>query len=705
MIPKKLGRFEIVREIGRGAMGQVFLAHDPTIERQVAIKTIVLAAGTPEQEARETSRRFLREAQAAGRLLHPNIVTIFDVGEENGVSFIAMEFIDGVSLDRHARPGALLSPSEVFNLIVQAAGALDHAHAAGVIHRDVKPANLMRLADGTLKITDFGLAKDPTANLTQAGVLLGTPSYMSPEQIQGRPLDGRSDLFSLGVVLYELLTGVRPFDADSISTIIYRVLYEDPRPAPAHNPALPPEINLVLGKALAKSPERRYASGAAFVADLGKAFSMLAPETLARPFPRPVPVPPSARPAPAAGPGPTRFGPGSAPSRPGAATGPAPITRRSGGAPARAPRPTAAGAARPAASTAPNRDAAQPSLLAHHPFKIAALALTVIVGLVFFPRGANRSEPQGRRPMPAAEGPVQAAGMGAAPAAADRRVSVPVETKPAGAAVSLDNIPLAEPRVVLALDDPKTHDIRGRSGCLEASAEMTAAELAAASPPLVLELRARKPVVAIASSPAGARLFLDGHDTGKTTPVEMEFDACERREVELRLENHKPWHATFDPDQGIDAFAATLGNVSLEAIPRGTVVFTRPKGYGFEVWAGDRRIGKAGEPIELTEGRHALVLRNDDVFLRENATVTVAGGRAQTPATVLPELGTLTVQAQPSNCKVYVDGVYVDVTPVLDKPVAAGGHHVKVVFVPNGATREMDVSIAAGKPERVVVKF
>jgi len=698
MIPKKLGRFEILREIGRGAMGQVFLAHDPTIERQVAIKTIALAPGTPEQEARETSRRFLREAQAAGRLLHPNIVTIFDVGEENGLSFIAMEFIDGETLDRRARPGSLLQPAEVLGLIGQAAAALDHAHAAGVIHRDIKPANLMRLADGTLKITDFGLAKDPSADLTQSGVLLGTPSYMSPEQIQGRALDGRSDLFSLGVVLYELLTGVRPFEADSISTIIYRVLYEDPRPPAAHNPALPPEINLVLAKALAKAPDRRYDSGAALVVDLRKAFSMLEPGTLSRPFPRaaagPAP-PPSAAPA-AAG-----RAPATAPT-------PAAVVRRAGAAspPARAPRARAAPAGGAPAGGAAGA-APPPALLAHHPFKIAALAVTVAAGLLLFPRGANRSEPPGRRQAPA--GAVQAAGIGgaagAAAGAADRRVTVPVETMPHGGSVFLDDIPLAEPRVVLSLDDPKPHDIRARAGCLEATAEMTAADLASDGGPLVLELRARRAVVAIGSEPAGARLLVDGRDTGKTTPVEIEIDACERRLVELRLAGHRPWKGEFDPDAGVEALAAALGAVTLEPIPRGTVVIARPKAYGVDIYAGERRIGRAGEPFALPEGRHALTLRNDDVFLRERATVNVTGGRAMTPAIVLPGLGRLTVLAQPSNCKVFIDGTYVDVTPVLGRPVAAGDHRVKVVFVPNGATREVGVSIAAGRAERVVVKF
>src|SRR6266446_2264638 len=281
----KLGRFEIIREIGKGAMGQVFLANDPKIERKVAIKTIVLPPGTSEEEARETSQRFLREAQAAGKLLHPNIVTIFDVGEEAGVSFIAMEYIEGETLEKYTRPENLLSLRRVQEIVEQAASALDYAHQNHVIHRDIKPANLMMLKGGVLKVTDYGLAKNPSANLTQAGVLLGTPSYMSPEQIQGYELDGRSDLFSLGVVLYELLTGVRPFEGDSISTIIYRVLCEDPRPPAAYNTALPPEINGILERALDKEPDRRYQTGSELVAELAKAFVGLPPATLSRPLP------------------------------------------------------------------------------------------------------------------------------------------------------------------------------------------------------------------------------------------------------------------------------------------------------------------------------------------------------------------------------------------------------------------------------------
>jgi serine/threonine protein kinase len=672
VIPKRLGRFEIVREIGRGAMGQVLLAHDPRIGRDVALKTLVPAGGVSEEEARETSSRFLREAQAAGRLLHPNIVTIFDVGEDQGLSFIAMEYIDGVTLERHARPGALLPPGRVLDLAAQAAAALDYAHEAGVVHRDIKPANLMLQKDGTLKVTDFGLAKQRSANLTQSGVLLGTPSYMSPEQIQGKDLDGRSDLFSLGVVLYELLTGVRPFDADSISTIIYRVLYEDPRPAAAHNPALPAGVHRVLDRALAKDPAHRFASGALLVADLRQALSGLPPQSLSQPFPRPTPAAPtlkSARPQPDAA--------KAAPRRP---------------APPRAPRP----------ETAPPRS----TFLAHHPLKIAALALFVIAAVSLFPRVSNRAE---RSEHAAGPGPMtgQAAGLAGAPhdaAPSGGRVSVRVTTRPPGGSIFLDDLPLADGQVVLSLLDRSTHAIRARAGCLEAVDEVGAADVAAMPGTLELELRPRSTMVSIDSDPPGARLRLDGSETGKTTPVEISWDACRERAVELDLEGHKPWTRTFAV--GTDAEAATaLSKVALAPIPRGRVVLPRPNGYSADVFAGSVRVGRAGEPLLLPEGRHTLVVRNDKLFVRETVQVAVEGDRSVSPAISFPGLGSLTVQAQPSNCKVFVDDAFVDVTPVLNLPIAAGAHRVKVVFVPTGAAQERDVAVRTGRGERVVVRF
>src|SRR5262245_37104528 len=264
MTDQKLGRFEIIREIGKGAMGVVYLAHDPRIDRKIAIKMIAIPPGISPQEARETRHRFVREAQAAGKLTHPNIITIYDVVEETDRSYIAMEYIQGDTLEAHTKPGSLLPLEKVLGIISQACSALDYAHQNKVVHRDIKPANLMLVKGDLLKITDFGLAKSPNAQLTQDGVLIGTPNYMSPEQISGRTMDGRSDFFSLGVVLYELLTGERPFGGDTISTIIYRILYEEPRPPRIVNEKLPPAFDTLLKRALAKDPADRFQTGAEF---------------------------------------------------------------------------------------------------------------------------------------------------------------------------------------------------------------------------------------------------------------------------------------------------------------------------------------------------------------------------------------------------------------------------------------------------------
>ncbi len=686
MTLKNLGRFEILGEIGRGAMGQVFLAHDPKIDRRVAIKTIVLPPGTSDEEARETSVRFLREAQAAGSLLHPNIVTIFDVGEQEGVSFIAMEYIEGDTLESFARSERLLAPARILDLMRQAASALDYAHRNTIVHRDIKPANLMLLKDGTLKITDFGLAKKPSANLTQAGVLLGTPSYMSPEQIQGHDLDGRSDLFSLGVVLYELLTGVRPFDGDSISTIIYKVLYEDPRPPAAHNPALPPDVNVLFERALAKDPAQRFGSGAELVEGLHKAFAHLPPETLSRPFPgvkRPAGAPSTAV---------SRTRPAVRPPREGA--------RRARGRPAPA-APAAAGAG------------ARPTLMAHHPAKIAAVFVIAAAGLVFFPRWTNRQEwnapPEERAVDPAGSGTaISPAGIGAPPATdgpAAGQVEIEVETIPHGGRVYVDDMPLAEPRVVLSLADPQEHDIIARAGCRQAIAAITAADLQSFSGPLVLELTPRTEVVRIDSEPPGARVHLNGRKTGKVTPASFPMKACEPRSISLHREGFRAWSAEYDTDSDFDEMIRQLGSVRLEPIPSGSLLIQKPREYDVDVYKDGRRIGKAGEAIDLLEGDHALVFRNDRFFVSEKRSVSIEGGRTATPMIAFPALGTLTVHAQPSNCKVYVDGRYVDVTPVIDLPIAAGGHRVKVVFVPNGSEQERSVTVNGAQNSRVVVKF
>ncbi len=263
--PVQVGRYQVQEVIGRGAMGVVYLAYDPQIGRRVALKTIRPAEGAKPEEVAESRERFQREARAAGSLLHPHIVTIFDVFEDRGTLYIAMEFVQGRLLETFCSKKNLLPPERAVRLVAQGLSALHYAHRRGIVHRDIKPANLMVLEDEeTLKVMDFGVAREEGTHLTQQGFVVGTPHYMSPEQIEGRPLDGRSDVFSMGVVLYELLCGERPFPGESISTVIYRILHHSPTPLRELNPRVPKALDRIVERALAKDPGRRFPSAQAF---------------------------------------------------------------------------------------------------------------------------------------------------------------------------------------------------------------------------------------------------------------------------------------------------------------------------------------------------------------------------------------------------------------------------------------------------------
>ncbi|MDH3786206.1 MAG: serine/threonine protein kinase, partial [Acidobacteriota bacterium] len=266
MRPQHLGRYRILEELGSGAMGDVYLAHDPQIDREIAIKTVRGFSELPEEERRDARDRFLQEARAAGKLLHPHIVTIFDVGEADGLIYLAMERVQGDTLDRFLTGETALDPTEIVDLIALAAETLDYAHRAGVVHRDIKPANLMRSAPGDLKVMDFGLALPTDRAFDGDNTLMGTPSYMSPEQIRGQKLDGRSDLFSLAVVAFELLSGQKPFQGRKISSIIYRIVNEPPREVCEIVPDAPTELRTFFETALAKNPADRFADGNGFAA-------------------------------------------------------------------------------------------------------------------------------------------------------------------------------------------------------------------------------------------------------------------------------------------------------------------------------------------------------------------------------------------------------------------------------------------------------
>jgi len=263
-----LGRYEIIREIGKGAMGTVYLGKDPKINREVAIKTMALAQEFEPDEMEEVKARFFREAETAGMLNHPNIVTIFDAGDEHDLAYIAMEFLDGADLAPYTKKGKLFPASATMKVCGKVAEALNYAQSQNVVHRDIKPANIMLLKDKTIKVTDFGIARITASSKTKTGVVLGTPSYMSPEQLSGKHVDGRSDIFSLGVMMYEMLCGVRPFRGDSMATLMFQIANEPHPDIREHNSQITERTAKLLDHMLTKDPEMRIANGAAVIKEI-----------------------------------------------------------------------------------------------------------------------------------------------------------------------------------------------------------------------------------------------------------------------------------------------------------------------------------------------------------------------------------------------------------------------------------------------------
>lgn len=273
--PQKIGKYTIIERIGRGGMGYVYRAHDPILKRDVAIKTMVKdVADDPELRS-----RFTREAQSAGGLRHPNIVTIYDLGEdETGCPFIAMEFLTGTDIEHIIKNKKDLSLLKKIDIIIQTCAGLGYAHANGIVHRDIKAPNIRVLDNGEAKIMDFGIAKMTSSHFTRTGMVMGTPHYMAPEQIRGEKVDGRADIFSVGVVLYELLTYRKPFSGDNPTTVLFKIIHEDPDPLVDENFNPPQGLDEVVARALKKKPEERYQTCEEMAEDLRYIYTMIQQE-------------------------------------------------------------------------------------------------------------------------------------------------------------------------------------------------------------------------------------------------------------------------------------------------------------------------------------------------------------------------------------------------------------------------------------------
>ncbi|MDQ7008584.1 MAG: serine/threonine-protein kinase [Acidobacteriota bacterium] len=652
--PRTFGRYRVVRLLGRGAVGEVYLAEDPALTRRVAVKTLSGLEALPPAEQEESRARFLREARAAAALSHPNIVTIYDVGEHDGQPYMAMEYLEGVSLDRHVADGHRLPAAKVVEVGIQAALALDEAHRAGIVHRDIKPANLVLMQDGSLKVADFGLAKDIRTALTSADTLLGTPNYMSPEQVSGAALDTRSDLFSLAVCLFELLTGRRPFGGDTVSTVLYRIVNDPPTPLAELREDLPPRLGDLLARCLEKDPGRRPATGNEVARELREVLAEMGG------LPASLRIPPPAR----AG---------------------APTTGRSGsGAEGLAARPPRGGRRRTGLGV---------GLL----LVVAAAAWTMPLWSGVDPLGERR------RPVEdwlSARLGVIGDGIRLTP---PEKV-IAVLTQPRG----LEVVP-SDPRVVVD-EDRRLHipgDLEGPfsleagDACREGRVEL---DPATATSPLVIETRPRRRSFKVVSSPARAAVKVDGQRIAGRTPLVVELELCRQHSLSLRVAGRPELEVELTADEEPAAWEERLASLKMPRIEDAFLQVTASPHYRVQVIDARRggRLGYAGRKLRLRPGRHRLALVAEDVFYRSEFDVDLEPGQQVALPVAYPALGRLSVISVPPGARVTVRvpaaGLQREIgrTPTGEHKAVAGEYEVEVLHPVSGALFRERVQVRAG---------
>jgi len=652
--PPFIGRYQVVGRIGRGGMGMVYRGLDAALERHVAVKTLSFE-GTIDEESR---KRFEIEAKAAARLQHPNIVTVYELGEDRGVPFIAMELLPGADLESLLRSKEPLELHERLEIAIQACRGLAYAHDHGIVHRDIKPSNLRLLDDGTVKILDFGIAKLGTTNVTRAGMMVGTVNYMSPEQIRGLTLDGRSDVFSLGVILYQMLAGRRPFVGKGGTDVLYRIVQD---PTPPLDVDLGPQgdaLKAIVEKALAKDREQRYPTALALASDLEKVLEALLSGGFALPGPGDVEAVSVAR-------GLLRANRADdAVSRLEAV-----VARRPGYLDARrllrAARRTAAAAHEPPATdgdTFPELDAtfkASATQRTHHTLVEKAP-----------PETATSARPRASRaPLLAAVGVAVVLALAVTGFLLLR--SAPAESP----------TPAAEPSAAGAAPEAVVSPAAGKSTPVPAASSAPKAPAAVRSVPT----RAR---VAIETEPGGALVSVDGEARG-AAPQALDLDTGTAHVVSVSQEGFETKEVSVEKGR----IPANL-KVTLKPLPPpGTV--TLLSGYPIDVqWRGRTLAkGETAAKVSLPAGRQTLTLISAQNFLRRETTVdVVSGGVAAVEA---PGLGRINIKANPDNCEVLINGAFVDYPPILDRSIVEGTHTVSFRW-PDGMRRDETVEVRRG---------
>jgi serine/threonine-protein kinase len=705
-----IGRFRVIGRIGRGGMGMVYRAVDDTLERELAVKTLN-AEGSLDDESR---RRFEIEAKAAAKLQHPNIVTVFELAQDRGIPYIAMELLPGTDLEALLRAGEALLLREKLEVVIQICRGLAYAHEHGIVHRDIKPSNIRLLDDGAVKIMDFGIAKLGGTNLTKSGMMVGTIHYMSPEQVRGRTLDGRSDVFSVGVILYELLAGHRPFRGEGATEILYKIVNDEPEVlAPAQLAGLP-RLHEIVSRALAKDPDKRYPSASALADDLarvleaepgaqaslpadaidalsqskklvkeGRAEDGLAKlQALRETHASSVEVRRALRSAA------RELQRRNAPATPETqhfpeleATFQASPTQKSGApeTPATLMQPTvavsreevtSAGTASASAMPAPAAQSKRPLVVG------AGVAVAALLGLVvFLSRG---------------KAPASSSTSSSTAAVAPRLL---VRSQPSGAAVLVDGKDtgvVTDGEIALKAPLPEQVTLTFRKAGLREATRVVKLPVPAGEA-ISVTLAGAPATFAVKSEPAGASVAVDGQPVKGTTPLDVVLDGGAEHRITVSLEGHGPKDVLVAAGQ-----AAGPVSVKLEpAGPTGTVDVV--SAYPVDVLFKGRTLvkGQAQAKVSLPAGRQTLTIVAPAQFMRTDVAVTVPPGGGALVET--PGLGRLSIRALPDNCQVFIDGTFADYPPILDKAVAAGRRTVTFKW-PDGATREEVVEVPRSGP-------
>jgi len=720
--PRSIGRYEILGELGKGAMGVVYKARDPNIGRLVALKTMRLDVHG--MEASEMLLRFKNEARAAGVLNHSNIVTIYDAGEFEGLFYIAMEFIQGVTLQRVLNEQSILPVEQVLDLSRQICAGLDYAHSHRIIHRDVKPANIMIEPDGRVKIMDFGIAKSEGAQLTTAGQVLGTPNYMSPEQVKGRPLDGRSDLWSFGVILYEMVTGEKPFTGQNVTTIIYKIVNENPIPPKELDSSIHPGLSAIIQRALAKQPDQRYQKGADLVhhlinyrsigvdtaslpTDTGEAHVPAAP---AAPAPKAQPAAAAPAPAKPAAPAPAKAA--AAVAKPAAGAAPKPSAPQVAPAKPVAPSAVAEGdgtlltgshEAPPVVTPVAAANAPMPKLTTNQWLMVAAGVLAVVMVIVFF--GAYRSE-KSKPPDTAttAESAAQAPAMrapqdtqGPAPTSAGQQAAGAPAEHSAGPAQ-----PATKPKSKAPARD------------------LTAAATPASTPGQPTAAASINGTLRLVSNPAGAKVEIDGwSEPAWLTPFNSPNLSVGQHKVVFSKAGYASETRMVEVTAGNQAVVTAALKVA--TAPSRIEVTSDPAGAAIVL--DGKETGKlTPATLDVPKGEHAVILRKlgyVDVAIAakvgegETAHVSQAlksGSGGANPFGKLfgggiPEgMGALQVKTRPKGATVKVNGEAAPKTTPFKIPIYPGNYSV-VISMDGYATTSQAVTVEKGKTVNVDIEL